>query len=55
MMLSTTQAAHLLESWIDLAESIKVQGAEPVLSDFTYNCLVEEIRGIVGDNLYAAV
>ncbi|MFH7027578.1 MAG: DUF1802 family protein [Heteroscytonema crispum UTEX LB 1556] len=42
------------KSWIDLAQSIDLQGAEPVLSDFTYNQLVEEIRGIVGDKLYAA-
>jgi hypothetical protein len=41
------------KSWIDLAESIDLQDSEPVLSDFTYNRLVEEIRSIVGDKLYA--
>lgn len=41
------------KSWIDLAETIDLQGAEPVLSDFTYSRLVTEIRDIVGDKFYA--
>jgi hypothetical protein len=41
------------KSWIDLAETINLQPAEPALSDFAYNSLVAEIRGIVGDKLYA--
>lgn len=41
------------KSWIDLAQTINLQPAEPVLSDFAYNQLVTEIRGIVGDKLYA--
>jgi len=41
------------KSWIDLAETINLQPAEPALSDFAYNSLVTEIRGIVGDKLYA--
>ncbi|MBH8554852.1 DUF1802 family protein [Nostocaceae cyanobacterium CENA357] len=41
------------KSWIDLAQPIQLQDAKPVLSDFHYTQLVEEIRGIVGDKLYA--
>ncbi|MBH8561584.1 DUF1802 family protein [Nostoc sp. CENA67] len=41
------------KSWIDLAQPIGLQGAKPVLSDSVYTQLVEEIRGIVGDKLYA--
>jgi len=41
------------KSWIDLAETINLQPAEPALSDFAYNSLVTEIRAIVGDKLYA--
>lgn len=41
------------KSWIDLAETINLQRAEPVLSDFAYKQLVTQIRGIVGDKLYA--
>jgi hypothetical protein len=41
------------KSWIDLAQDIDLQGAEPVLSDSAYTQLVETIRGIVGDKLYA--
>ncbi|WP_298916674.1 DUF1802 family protein [uncultured Nostoc sp.] len=41
------------KSWIDLDEPIQLQGAKPVLSDFAYTQLVETIRKIVGDKLYA--
>jgi len=41
------------KSWIDLDQSIQIQDAKPVLSDFAYTQLVETIRGIVGDKLYA--
>ncbi|MEH2010851.1 DUF1802 family protein [Nostoc sp.] len=41
------------KSWIDLDQPIHLQGAKPVLSDFAYTQLVETIRGIVGDKLYA--
>lgn len=41
------------KSWIDLAQSINLEGAEAVLSDFAYNQLVAQIRAIVGDKLYA--
>lgn len=41
------------KSWIDLAQTINLQRAEPALSDFAYKQLVTEIRGIVGDKLYA--
>jgi hypothetical protein len=41
------------KSWIDLAQTINLQPAEPALSDFAYKQLVAEIRGIVGDKLYA--
>jgi hypothetical protein len=41
------------KSWIDLDQPIHLQGAKPVLSDFEYTQLVETIRRIVGDKLYA--
>ncbi len=41
------------KSWIDLDQPIQLQGAKPVLSDFAYTQLVETIRQIVGDKLYA--
>lgn len=41
------------KSWIDLEQSIQIEGAKPVLSDFAYTQLIETIRGIVGDKLYA--
>ncbi|MCC5648298.1 DUF1802 family protein [Nostoc sp. XA013] len=41
------------KSWIDLDQPIDLQGAKPVLSDFAYTQLVETIRQIVGDKLYA--
>ena len=41
------------KSWIDLADTINLEPAEAVLSDFAYKQLVAEIRGIVGDKLYA--
>ncbi|MEH2145912.1 DUF1802 family protein [Nostoc sp.] len=41
------------KSWIDLDQPIHLQGAKPVLSDFAYTQLVETIRKIVGDKLYA--
>ncbi|HYX17055.1 MAG TPA: DUF1802 family protein [Nostoc sp.] len=41
------------KSWIDLDQPINLQGAKPVLSDFAYTQLVETIRQIVGDKLYA--
>ncbi|BAY10535.1 DUF1802 family protein [Calothrix sp. NIES-2098] len=41
------------KSWIDLAQPINIQGAEPALSEASYQQLVAEIRDIVGDRLYA--
>jgi hypothetical protein len=41
------------KSWIQLDETINLQGAEPALSDSTYYQLVAEIRDIVGDKFYA--
>ncbi|WP_341527787.1 DUF1802 family protein [Nostoc sp. UHCC 0302] len=41
------------KSWIDLAQDIDLQGVKPVLSDIAYTQLVETIREIVGDKLYA--
>ncbi|MBW4612402.1 MAG: DUF1802 family protein [Desmonostoc vinosum HA7617-LM4] len=41
------------KSWIDLAQTIQLPGAEPVLSDSAYTQLVETIRKIVVDKLYA--
>ncbi|MBD2341209.1 DUF1802 family protein [Calothrix sp. FACHB-156] len=41
------------KSWIDLAQPIDIQAAQPVLSEFRYQQLVAEIRTIVGDKLYA--
>ncbi|MBX9254829.1 DUF1802 family protein [Desmonostoc muscorum CCALA 125] len=41
------------KSWIDLDQAIQLEGAKPVFSDFVYSQLVEKIRGIVGDKLYA--
>lgn len=43
------------KSWIDLEKEITVQGSQPVLSDAEYNRLVTEIRGIVGDKVYASI
>jgi hypothetical protein len=43
------------KSWIDLTQEISLEGAEPILSEQNYSQLVEEIRGIVADNLYASV
>ncbi|MBD2205873.1 DUF1802 family protein [Calothrix sp. FACHB-1219] len=37
------------KSWIDLAQGIDVQNAQPVLSDSRYQQLVGEIRDIIGD------
>ncbi|MBW4563194.1 MAG: DUF1802 family protein [Mojavia pulchra JT2-VF2] len=40
------------KSWIDIAQSLNVQQAEPALSESSYQQLVAEIRAIVGDKLY---
>ncbi|ARV61020.1 hypothetical protein BZZ01_22490 [Nostocales cyanobacterium HT-58-2] len=42
------------KSWIDLAQPISLQGAQPILSDSTYTQLVAQIRDIVSDKLYAS-
>lgn len=42
------------KSWIDLAQSVSWQGAQPVLFDSTYTQLVAQIRSIVSDKLYAS-
>lgn len=42
------------KSWIDLAETISIEDAVPVLNDSAYTQLVAEIRGIVGNNSYAS-
>jgi hypothetical protein len=42
------------KSWIDLEQQISLQGSEAVLSDDVYCQLVDQIRGIIGDRLYAA-
>ncbi|GAA6617010.1 DUF1802 family protein [Scytonema sp. NUACC26] len=39
------------KSWIDLAEVVSRQGAEPVLSNSKYNEIVEEIRKTIGKKL----
>jgi hypothetical protein len=39
------------KSWIDLAQSINIQGAEPVFPEFAYTKLVAEIREVIGDRL----
>ena len=41
------------KSWIDLDQQVSLQGSQPVLSDTVYGQLVETIRGIIGDRLYA--
>lgn len=41
------------KSWIDLAESISIVGAVPVLSDTAYTSLVAQIRGIIENSCYA--
>jgi len=40
------------KSWINLAQSINLIGATPVLSDADYNHLVAEIRNTIGPRLY---
>ncbi|MDJ0620398.1 MAG: DUF1802 family protein [Calothrix sp. MO_192.B10] len=40
------------KSWIDLAQSINLTIAKPVLSDSEYNQLIAEIRKIIGNRLY---
>jgi hypothetical protein len=40
------------KSWIKLAESISVQGAEPVLPNSTYASIEGEVRSIISDELY---
>jgi hypothetical protein len=40
------------KSWIDLAEVISLQRAEPVLSDKEYDHLVAEISSVVSDRSY---
>ncbi|WP_413173229.1 DUF1802 family protein [Anabaena azotica] len=42
------------KSWIDLDQQVPLEGSQPVLSDAVYGQLVETIRGIIGDRLYAA-
>lgn len=42
------------KSWIDVAETIHLQAAQPVLSNSAYIELVKEIRCIVDDMLYAS-
>lgn len=42
------------KSWIDLNQQVLLKDSQPVLSDSIYNQLVETIRGIIGDHLYAA-
>lgn len=41
------------KSWIDLVETISLQGAKPVLSNSEYERLVGEVSLIVGDKFYA--
>lgn len=41
------------KSWIDLDQQVRLQDSQPVLSDAVYGQLVETIRGIIGDSLYA--
>ncbi len=43
------------KSWIDLAESISIEDAVPVLNDAEYTQLVAEIRGITGNKCYVPV
>ncbi|MBK1988291.1 DUF1802 family protein [Sphaerospermopsis aphanizomenoides BCCUSP55] len=41
------------KSWIDLDQQVRLESSEAVLSDDVYGELVETIRGIIGDRLYA--
>lgn len=41
------------KSWIDLNQQVRLEGSEAVLADEVYSQLVETIRGIIGDYLYA--
>ncbi|MDJ0697361.1 DUF1802 family protein [Mastigocoleus sp. MO_188.B34] len=41
------------KSWIDLAENVDVSRSTPVLGDYIYSQLVEKIRSLIGDKLYA--
>ncbi|MBW4670546.1 MAG: hypothetical protein KME60_24785 [Cyanomargarita calcarea GSE-NOS-MK-12-04C] len=43
-----------LPTSINLTQEISLEGAEPALSEQNYSQLVEEIRGIVADKLYAS-
>jgi hypothetical protein len=41
------------KSWIDLDQQVRLEGSQAVLSDDVYGELVDKIRGIIGDRLYA--
>lgn len=41
------------KSWIDLDQPISLQGSQPILSSSMYDQLVDQIRDIVSDKLYA--
>lgn len=41
------------KSWIDLFETVDVSNSTPILADYIYSQLVEEIRTLIGDKLYA--
>ena len=41
------------KSWIDLTETVDTSNSTPILADYIYSQLVEEIRTLIGDKLYA--
>ena len=42
------------KSWIDLFQTIDISNSTPILADYIYSQLVEEIRSLIGDKLYAS-
>ena len=42
------------KSWIDLNESISLEGAKPAMSENVYSKLVDQIREVIGDSLYTS-
>ena len=41
------------KSWIDLFQRVDVSNSKAVLTDYVYSQLVEKIRTLIGDKLYA--
>lgn len=42
------------KSWIDLNESISLDGAKPAMSENAYSNLVKQTREIIGDSIYTS-